>query len=372
MKNHCILFICNLLLLQFIQNHHSLEANEIIEEQTFSSTLIIQESNTIIRNCEFRNIDDHGLVIKNCSNVIVENCIFDSIQGFGILLPNNGSTMNITINNCKIQNIGVHGIHAAVSEETSVDHSNLTIRNCSISHTGVNHIWMGHDHGIYVQSSSFEIQNNTISYSYSGHGISVRSNGSIMNNIIYNNYGSCIDYFNDHDSKNDNTLLIENNICWDDDFETDQPNKNIIDIVYDPNKPDYALQKIIIRFNTVISFNSDTYPIEADNQYLSLYQNGALQIYGNLCVNTDSSIIFQLSELAMTNYGSSSLAGFKQTKIQPYDFHLLKSSDAIDFYQGNEIVPEMDIDFEKRVMRIDAGADEFVDSVDCDELDWPR
>ncbi|MCG8569347.1 MAG: right-handed parallel beta-helix repeat-containing protein [Spirochaetes bacterium] len=359
MKNYFIFLLYNILLIGCIQNNYSLEY-KIIEKQTFSSTLTIQKNNTIIRNCEFKNIEDHGLIIKNCNNVTVENCIFDTIQGFGILLPNNGPTNNITINNCKIQNIGVHGIHTAVSEEALVDHPNLKITNCLITKTGVNNIWMGHDHGIYVQSSSFSIQNNTISYSYSGHGISVRSNGSIINNIIYNNYGSCIDYFNDHESKNDKTLLIENNICWDDDFETDQSNKNIIDIVYDPNKPDYVLQKIIIRFNSVISFNSDTYPIEADNQYLPLYQNGNLKIYGNICVNPDSSTIFQLSELAINNYGSSSLAGFKQTKIQPYDFHLLNNSDAIDFYQGNEIVPQMDIDFDKRIIPIDAGADEYV------------
>jgi pectate lyase len=344
----------------------------IISGQDYTSTLYIEQDNVIIRDCTFHGMPagSHGLVIRNAENVTVENCTFSDIPQFGILLPEDGPTQNVTIRNCTLSDIGVHGIHAAErpaqGELTAVDHPGLVIENCLIHDTGTAGEWPEHDHGIYVQSSGFRIEGNTVYNSLSGHGISIRNTGVVSRNLVYNNYGSCIDYYNDHDGSGSGQLVIENNICWDNDAVADQAGKQPIDLVYDSTHSAYLVDEILIRFNTAVSFDAALYPFAADIDYLDLYDSGDLSVFGNLLVNAGSGAtvnsVFQLAGLADDNYGALTLDGFVQNAAQPYDFHLTESHGAV----GNGIVPvgseapALDHDGDALISPWDAGADQYV------------
>ncbi|MEO0946192.1 MAG: right-handed parallel beta-helix repeat-containing protein [Pseudomonadota bacterium] len=187
----------------------------IIDGATFNSTLSLgsDDSNTLIINSTFENINGSGITMRGAENVTIANSTFRNIDDFGILLRSSGSTDNVTIMGNSFENIGGDGIHAAKRFEDDVDHTNLIIYDNDLHDIGTNGFYY---HGIYVQSSEAVVWGNDLTGTVGANGISIRGDGIVHDNYVDvtsgREYGSGIKYFSDHKTGDSKLLTISDNV----------------------------------------------------------------------------------------------------------------------------------------------------------------
>jgi hypothetical protein len=327
----------------------------IIENQEFTQTLQLEDEddNTLILNATFHDIDGSALMLRNVSNVYIKNCTIYNVAEDGIVLRSTGSTRNVTIDGCTIYNTGHNGILAKQGEEESVDHANLIIKNNTLYANGTT----DSDHGMYIFATDSVIENNVV-YGSKGNGISLRSSGIVRGNKIWDTEKSCVRYHSDHAPGASNTLLIENNVCYQKQAGEGTPGISLSREEIAPES--WLLQNYIIRFNTVVLLTPDRYGFEVESQD---FESKQVEVYGNLFVNTkdiSKTLAPQYIDYNSNNYASTSLQGFVNPTRQPYDFQLKADSPARYHASKEADFPALDINGVTRVTRyLDAGAYQF-------------
>ena len=187
----------------------------IIDGATFNETLFLDEgdSNTLIINSTFENIDGSGIMLRNVENVTIANSTFKDIDDFGILLRSSGSSDGVTITGNSFEDVGGDAIHAAKRFADDVDHTNLVVHDNDVHDVASKGF---HFHGIYVQSSEAVVWGNEVTGTVGGNGISIRSDGIVYDNYVDvtsgRDYGAGIKYFSDHLAGDTKTLVIADNI----------------------------------------------------------------------------------------------------------------------------------------------------------------
>lgn len=319
----------------------------IIEGQTFTEQMIIdgEENNgLIIRNCTFENTGDHGIIIKNVNDVLIQNCTFRNLKYTAIRFLADCESNNVIIEDNEIYNIEANGIHGA---ET---HYNTIIRNNRIHDVAL--VPENGSHGMYFYGKDFLIEGNTV-YNVGveegkGSGINVRTCGTIARNKVYNTHKDGISYSIDHPGYN-GTLLIENNVVY------SNPRNNIR-IMGGANES--KIGKAIVRFNTVISDNTNT-PISLATGDLP---DTEFEVYGNILINAGGSnkyIGYSSShelEFESKNLTATGDIGF--VDYEGRDLRITSASEANNFAVGLTAYPKDDfINLDVREENnLDAGA----------------
>ncbi len=318
------------------------KSQQIIKDSIFTTTLDLYGSawdNALIKNCTFKNtILCDGLRIAGADNVIIDSCVFYNIQGNGIRLHPAGISDGVIIKNCSFDSIYGNGI---VSDE---QHTNTQILNNSFN-------WIGLDtlstlqgaphHGIYFTGNDFLISGNRIRniYNNNGNGISVRTNGTVRNNIVSDATKNGISYYSDHPNFG-STLLVENNI-----------NYNCERGISIANGGKPYVDSTIVRFNTFITNNLMSISIGSG---LSM----KVEIYGNILIRTDGSSIYIWAEStynATKNVTSSNDIGF--VDFLNHNYHITNQSIAYSFATNLPAYPPTDFENDPRnSIRLDAGA----------------
>lgn len=347
--------------------------DNVIENIDTTGTINLTNSswnNTLIKNCVIHNTGagNDGIFLRDVTNVRIENCTIYNIDGQGgirMSISGNG-TDRVQIVNNKIYDVQENGINAPQRSQNSppLNQRNLEIIGNTIYNTGLGSE-NGKSHSIYCQAADFLIKDNLIFGKRDGNGISVRSSGIISGNIISGDSKAnkpSIRYFSDHYTGTSDTLLIENNIIY-----NDSTDAHVIDIfehsdLYQNSVSDlHIVKNFNIRFNTAISFIQNKYALRISEDY---YTNSFwLSVTGNILTNitsTNSCISVPINTVQISNYLSNNLGYFKTT-TQSYDFHITAKHGAYN-YVGASIsdFPKTDIDGEVRKSgTLDAGADEY-------------
>ncbi|MGH1339376.1 MAG: right-handed parallel beta-helix repeat-containing protein [Aureispira sp.] len=319
----------------------------IIDGETFNSTVLIDGhayDGTVFRNCIFEDITGDGLQIRDVDSLCIENCIFRNISGDGIRFRNTGSSNNVKILTNEFYSIEENAILAPEDHLYTLIKGNTihdVATNNASSQVGAPH------HGIYFQGNHVVITENKI-YNVSndqGNGISIRTNGTITKNVIYNTTDHGISYFSDHPGNGD-TLLIQNNIIYDN-------GKRAVNLASNGNTSNHV-GTVVVRFNTLLSNTSSVIGI---NDRLT---GVTIDLMANIAVRTDGGSTYVFSTLPYNqskNLTASGDIGF--VDFTNRDLHLGASSTAENFATGIANFPVWDIDFDRRAAtNLDAGADE--------------
>ncbi len=252
-------------------------------------------NNTLIKNCTIHNTGNgnDGIFLRDVQNVRIENCVIYDIDGQGAIrlsISGNG-TDNITITGNTLYNLQENGINAPQRSQNStpLNQDNLVIEGNIIYNTGLGSN-NGLSHAIYCQAADFKIQNNTVFGIRDGNGISVRSSGKISGNIVSGESKAnkpAIRYFSDHFTGVSDSLIIENNIIY-----NDSSSAHTLDIfdftsLYQNSISDnHIVKNFNIRFNTIISLQSNKYGVRISNDYDQAGYSTILE--GNIIINTNS------------------------------------------------------------------------------------
>ena len=350
--------------------------DHVIQNVDTTGTIYLTDpswNNTLIKNCTIHNTGsgNDGIFLRSVSNVRIENCIIYDIDGQGgIRLSIYGDgTDSVQIINNTLYNLQENGINAPQRSQASppIDQRNLEIKGNTIFNTGLGSS-SGLHHPIYCQASDFTIKNNIIYGERDGNGISVRSSGVISGNIVSGKSKAnkpAIRYYSDHFKGNSDTLLVENNIVY-----NDSSNAHTLDIFDFANLyqngvgTTHIVKNFNIRFNTIISLQSSKYGLKVSDDF---NQSGfSVLVEGNIIVNTNSlskCISVPNNAVAKYNLLEGQLNNF-QSGTLPYDFHITNSHNAYNFVGSNSTnFPVLDIDGEMRSPgALDAGADAFYSS----------
>lgn len=324
----------------------------IIENQDFTTPLNLDEGddNTLIIGSTFHDINGDAITLRNVSNVYIKNCVIYSTNGNGIVLRSTGQTDKITIDGCTIYDTSKNGIIAKQDHLEDVDHTRLVIKNNILYSNGSHDL----DHSIYVQTQDTKIVNNEI-HGSTGNGISIRSSGVVSGNKIWDTEKSCIRYFGDNVKGPSDTLLIENNVCYLTAAGSQSPAVSLL--WSDQSAPDWMVNDYIIRFNTIAVFTDQRAGIAVES---SEFDDKNVKVYGNIVINTqspDATIGKEHIDYLSSNYVSTTLDGFLNGKSVPFDFHITKSSPAVDFANKEIDFPPRDADGRPRFDgELDAGA----------------
>ncbi len=342
----------------------------VIEDRDTTLTIYLEGeawNNTLIRNCHIHHTEADGIFLRSVSNVRIEHCVIHHIAGQGaIRLSSTGEgTANVQIVNNVIYSTDGDGIVAPQrsQELRPVDQDSLLIKGNEIYNTGLKDT-VGLYHAIYCQASDFRIKGNYIHGKRGGNGISVRSSGTISENIITGtslNNKPGIRYFSDHMNGDSDTLLIENNVVYNSGSQA-----NCIDIfnhapLYNGDDgTDHIVGNFNIRFNTAVSFQSTYHAIAASKDYGGADYEIAAE--GNIAINIINEA-YQLSgpsdAYVANNYLSTNLAGFI-AENDTFDFHVKVGGPIADFSFSSTNFPQNDIDGDLRLHdSMNAGADQL-------------
>ncbi|MEO1450666.1 MAG: right-handed parallel beta-helix repeat-containing protein, partial [Bacteroidota bacterium] len=328
-------------------------------------------NNTLIKNCTIHDTGNgnDGIFLRDVRNVRIENCTIYNIDGQGgirLSISGNGTDSVVIIQNT-IFDVQENGINAPQRSQNSppLNQDHLQIIGNTIYNTGLG-ADNGLHHAIYCQAADFLIKDNTIFGIRDGNGISVRSSGIISGNVVSGSSKaekSCIRYFSDHMTGNSDSLLIENNILW-----NNVPNGHVLDIfdhapLYtNSNGDSHVVKRFNIRFNTAVSLVTDAFALRISDDYES--PTYTLRADGNLLVNTATlanCASVPGSIQAHANLLKDNLDHFA-SQTTPYDFHLNTMHQAVNFVGDSTAnFPLVDIDGDMRnPAELDAGADELV------------
>eukprot|EP01083_Nonionella_stella_P034778 95080_1 len=316
-------------------------------------------SSIFVHHNQFRFIGWAALYVQNISNLQITSNIMIDIHGSNaITLRGSGHSYNVLINNNYIQNVYANGILAGEN------HKNLSIINNTIIHVGMDETSAANNaphHGMYVQGAGFVIDQNIVYWVHNMNGncISVRSFGTVSNNVLFNSTKRGITYYSDHAGYN-GLLLIENNIIYNCPL-------NSIGISTNGDAHNH-IGATIIRFNTCF-MTHDNVPITVDDRvdwssdvYCNiLIRNGSTSFVSvHRWVNETHNLGGNPNDIAFVNVDMSDLI--------TVNLHLLNSSNAIGFCNDLNTdyysVTTYDIDGDRRggEPRIDAGADQWTET----------
>eukprot|EP01084_Bolivina_argentea_P286287 491092_1 len=372
---------------------------------TFTAKLAIQDNNCVVDSCTFKDINDYATDIYGVSNLTIINCLFHNISSDAIHFKSGQHPKNITINSNRFITIGArmayiqnisdlkiinnyiydiysdnaiwfrgsgystnsliqnnhiekvysNGIYAADT------HINLQIIGNTIVYIGISENIEQGEHGMYITGKGFYIHNNTVYWVHNMNGncISVRSYGTVSNNILFNSTKRGITYYSDHPGY-DGTLIIENNIIY-------ECPLNSIGISSNGNVG-YHIGKSIVRFNTcMMNVDNKVMSIDSDADWFNY-------IYCNIVIRNNSNSYFSVNQWVNQTYnmGINDNNGYvfvdwMSDNMVDRDFHLIENSSAIGFCDNLDTgfyeIVEYDIDGDVRPgmnNRIDVGADQFV------------
>ena len=227
----------------------------------------------VIENCTFSDINGSALTIVAASNVTVRNCTFSDIVGNGIYLDGSYATSGIVLENNTLTNIWGNGIN--IKER----HANVQIIGNTVTTSGIDltgeQAGAPH-HGIYMMGAGFAITGNTIRdvVNPRGHGISVRSSGTVSRNIVSDTTNTGIGYYSDHPAGAGQDLLIENN------FVSDSPSQGI-SVISNGTTANHIQGDVVIRFNSVVTNDNAAIKLGDGSHTID---DMPLWIYGNLLV----------------------------------------------------------------------------------------
>ncbi|WOO42596.1 right-handed parallel beta-helix repeat-containing protein [Rubellicoccus peritrichatus] len=194
--------------------------------------LELLKSNTLVIDCDFHDFATRAIRVENVSNVtILRTKLRNITSDFPLYIIN---STNVTVDDCLLQNnirpAAAHSAFIRVGGGNNVtikrneilnadgnaifneDCDSLTIDNNVIRTTGRYPFSISAPfHGIYSRSPDALIQNNTISDCRDGSGISVRTTGRILSNMIYDCRNSGIAYWPNAAPGSSNLLRIEYN-----------------------------------------------------------------------------------------------------------------------------------------------------------------
>ena len=366
-------FVSTILLLLFSQVMIGQSWDNVIENIDTTGTINLIGSswnNTLIKNCTIHNTGNgnDGIFLRDVKNVRIENCTIHDIDGQGgirLSISGNGTDSIVIINNT-LYDLQENGITAPQRSQNSIplNQDNLVIEGNTIYNTGLGSS-SGLNHAIYCQAADFKILNNVVFGIRDGNGISVRSSGLVSGNIVSGESKDdkpAIRYFSDHFKGDSDSLIIENNILY-----NDSSSAHTLDIfdfanLYENSVSDnHIVKNFNIRFNTIISFHSNKYGVRISQDYDRSSYSTILE--GNLIINTNSltqCISAPNRTTQSYNLLQDNLSNFMSDN-QPFDFHISNSHEAIN-YVGNRSsnFPMYDIDGELREGNLDAGADEYL------------
>jgi hypothetical protein len=371
MKSKLLLSVIGIFVLPFIG--FSQIWDNVIQNIDTTGTINLTDAswnNTLIKNCTIHNTGtgNDGIFLRNVANVRIENCIIYNIDGqAGIRLSISGiGTDSVQIINNTLYNLKENGISAPQRSQNSVplNQESLEIIGNTVYNSGLGSS-SGLNHSIYCQAGDFTIKENLIFGTRDGNGISVRSSGIISGNIISGESKSnkpAIRYYSDHFTGNSNTLLVENNIIYND--SSDAHTLDIFDFasLYQNSSGDnHIVKNFNIRFNTIVSLHPNKYALKISNDFnQSAY---SIIVEGNLIINPNGiSQCASAPSNTVQNFNLlvDNLSDFN-SNIPPYDFHIISNNNAIDYVGNNSTnFPLFDIDGEIRPTdSIDAGADQY-------------
>ena len=345
------------------------DGSKLIENQVFNQQINLvgeEYSNLVIRNCVIEDLpyNHSGIYIRDVHDVTIENCTIRNLRGFwqgggrGIRISSRGDSRRVTIQDNFIENIESDGIAVAQTAESGDQAVNrgVKILNNHISRIALARrlLFHGRMHGIYCQSPDFLIEGNRIGNVGDGNGISVRSSGVISKNIVSAvGAGDPIRYFNDHPWLAGSSLIIENNILYDESYENGQ--RAMLSLVYDSAHAGFLGDDFLIRFNTLVALDGRSAPLWIDARLAA-----NTKIIGNLFYAVDDFNIPKIGYVVSGNYISDALDHFVSGST-PYDFHLESEHGAVGFAAGISSWPKTDIDGDARAEGLlDAGADQTV------------
>jgi hypothetical protein len=352
--------------------------DNVIEYIDTTQTInLIGESwnNTLIRNCKIHDTNQvsSGIYLKDVSNVRIENCEIYNIGGHGgIQFSNTGNgTEKVEIEGNKIYNCQKNGIAAPQRSQAKIPLTQLELKIIGnmIYNTGMSSS-RGSYHAIYCQASDFLIEKNRIFGERDGNGISVRSSGIISKNIVSGWSKSnkpAIRYFSDHMKGTTDSLIIENNIAWNDSTDAHVIELHRFAPLYQNNREDtHVVKNFNIRFNTSITFKDDKNAVYIHDDYGN--DGYKTVVDGNIVINIfnkNNTMAFPSSTNTSGNYIGTSFDNFVNPH-PPYNFRITKLHQAVNYSTGKtKNYPLEDIDGEKRTPNVlDAGADQITISFD--------
>jgi hypothetical protein len=347
--------------------------DNIIENIDTTGTINLTNSswsNTLIRNCTIHNTGtgNDGIFLRDVKNVRIENCTIYDIDGqAGIRFSISGNgTDSVQIINNTLYNLAENGINAPQRSQNStpLNQDHLEIIGNTIYNSGLGSS-NGLHHAIYCQAADYTIKNNIIFGIRDGNGISVRSSGILSGNTVSGESKAnkpAMRYFSDHYTGESDTLLIENNILYND--SSNAHSLDIFDLAnlyQNSSGNNHVVKNFNIRFNTVVSFYFNKYALRISDDY---DQNDySIQTDGNLFLNTanvGNCLSVPTNTIQNYNLLTTSITNF-QSNTAPYNFHLADNHEAVGHVGGNtNNYPTNDIDGELRLIGfLDAGADQY-------------
>lgn len=347
--------------------------NNVIQNIDTTGTINLTDSswnNTLIKNCTIHNTGagNDGIFLRDVTNVRIENCVIYDIDGQGGIrfsISGKGAD-NVQIINNTLYNLQGNGINAPQRSQNSIplNQDNLEISGNTIYNSGLGSS-NGLHHAIYCQAGDFKIMDNIIFGIRDGNGISVRSSGIISGNIVSGESKSnkpAVRYYSDHFTGNSDTLLIENNILY-----NDRSSANTLEVFdfaelyQNSSGGNHIVKNFNIRFNTIISLQSKKYALRISNDFKQ--NQYSIIVNGNILINTDNlarCLSVPDNAVQTSNLLNDNLSYFK-SNISPYDFHITDNHNAYNYVESNNTnFPLTDIDGEARVYgSLDAGADQY-------------
>ena len=234
----------------------------VVENQSIDSTLTIdgdEWSGAIIRNNFFSGQKKMALHVSNVSDLVIEGNEFTELGGNAIKLRD---YKNSWAHNVLIRDNSFH-----VLEKTPIlvgEPNNWTQivanRFVNVASDGTGN----KQHAIYVKGADSLIEGNWIDGVVDAHGISIRSSGTVRNNIVKNVNRDGIKYYSNSSKRGSGELIIEGNLlvaCGHGGIVLANGRKALI-------------ERADVRFNTLINTRRGLriYP-ELDSVQLAVYGN---------------------------------------------------------------------------------------------------
>ncbi|MCL2815312.1 MAG: right-handed parallel beta-helix repeat-containing protein [Oscillospiraceae bacterium] len=237
--------------LLFYYPHGDIE-NEILEIAVLDKPFITANNTQYITfsGLRFEMGKDDGIVITSGRYMTVDGCVIKNVEKNGISLgkhgSNDGGGYNNRVENCRIYNVGEHGVYA---QSASGDRRTLQMADCEIVNNTI------HSYAQVVRFYRQAVQVNGCGY-------------RIANNLIYDSPSHAINY-------NGNDIIIEYNEIYD--VMQDQDDAGAIYTF-----GDYTFVNCVIRYNYIHSLSSTAQAhVGIQGIYID-YSAGDVEIYGNV------------------------------------------------------------------------------------------
>ena len=338
------------------------------------------------------NPNASAITLYNVQNVTIERCeVRNAKQAIWADIQRNGvsaSSSDITVRNNYMHNFTADAMQfKRYPGEFQYDFHRVRILDNHIAGWGQGNKDDYLFHGIYMKAGDALIEGNYFSDGWGGDAITIRSAGTVRNNIIndVNDVGG-ISYYAQVDSRGTSgNLVIENNIVYTRATTDTARTKvatatmNLGGIGGDPNASfDYLVPNTVVRFNTLAVLGPDgsnvTKTLYVDPGMAAQGKTNTVEVYGNLYVDTRTTPNFtygsEFADYYQFNLERATTDGLVTDSQDPRrQFRLTAAAtDVIDQIRSVELgqhrIVRRDIDADRRAARdralLDYGADEYV------------